>query len=212
MLTSPPEAAQPATPPGGLSFVSVAVPCRSGVAVLMRRRSQSPHTYIVTGLRRTIRVIYTLLASLSSLFLNLDNIAMTHHTWLITGCTSGLGEAFVRAIIPRGDRAVATTRGDVARISALADVGAKTYSLDVTLPTTKIQAIIDSIFSENDIDVLINNAGYIEAGLCEETSLESCKHSLKPTSSASLKSHRLCCLTSARSGMAPSSSLVQLVA
>lgn len=98
---------------------------------------------------------------------------MPQLTWLITGCTSGLGETFARAILERGDKVIATTRGDVSRISSLAEAGAKTYSLDVTAPKAEIEEVVKKIYEEHGIDVLVNNAGYIEAGLCEEADLES---------------------------------------
>jgi NAD(P)-dependent dehydrogenase (short-subunit alcohol dehydrogenase family) len=89
-------------------------------------------------------------------------------TWLITGCTSGLGEAFVEGILARGDKVVATARGDVSRLSALAEAGAKTFSLDVTKSQSEINGIVDEILKEGPIDVLVNNAGYIEAAMAEE--------------------------------------------
>ena len=76
-------------------------------------------------------------------------------TWLITGCTSGLGEAFVRGIVARGDKVIATTRGDVSRISALAEAGAKTFSLDVTAPKSEIDAVVQNILKDDTIDVLV---------------------------------------------------------
>jgi short-subunit dehydrogenase len=89
-------------------------------------------------------------------------------TWLVTGCSSGLGEEFVRSILARGDHVVATARGDVSRLSALAEAGAKTYSLDVTASQSDINAVVAKILESGPIDVLVNNAGYIEAGLAEE--------------------------------------------
>jgi hypothetical protein len=41
---------------------------------------------------------------------------MTQLTWLVTGCSSGLGEEFIRGILARGDKAIAITRGPVSRI------------------------------------------------------------------------------------------------
>lgn len=94
---------------------------------------------------------------------------MPQLTWLITGCSSGLGDTFIRKIIERGYKAIATTRGDVSRISELVDIGAKTYSLDVTWVPAKINATVNAIIEENgDINVLVNNAGYIEGGIAEE--------------------------------------------
>ncbi|KAF2261283.1 NAD(P)-binding protein [Lojkania enalia] len=97
---------------------------------------------------------------------------MAQLTWLVTGCSSGLGEAFVMGILARGDKVIATTRGDVARISALKEAGARTYSLDVTASQDEISAIVLDILNDGPIDVLVNNAGYIEAGLAEEASYE----------------------------------------
>jgi NAD(P)-dependent dehydrogenase (short-subunit alcohol dehydrogenase family) len=93
---------------------------------------------------------------------------MPQLTWLVTGCSSGLGEAFVKSILARGDSVIATSRGDVSRIASLAEAGARTYSLDVTASQTEINGIIAEILKEGPIDVLVNSAGYIEAGLAEE--------------------------------------------
>jgi NAD(P)-dependent dehydrogenase (short-subunit alcohol dehydrogenase family) len=94
---------------------------------------------------------------------------MPQLTWLITGCSSGFGEVFVRSILARGDKAIATVRGSVSRIDALVGAGARAYSLDVTASQTSINATFAQILEENGtIDVLVNNAGYIEGGIAEE--------------------------------------------
>jgi NADP-dependent 3-hydroxy acid dehydrogenase YdfG len=54
-------------------------------------------------------------------------------------------------------------------MSTLADAGAKTFSLDVTAPQSEINAVMEAILETESVDVLVNNAGYIEAGLAEET-------------------------------------------
>jgi NAD(P)-dependent dehydrogenase (short-subunit alcohol dehydrogenase family) len=95
--------------------------------------------------------------------------------WLVTGCSSGLGETFVRSILARGDKVVATARGDPERLSSLKEVGAETLSLDVTASPSKIQAVVSKIRESGPIDVLVNNAGYIEAGLAEEARYELCE-------------------------------------
>jgi NADP-dependent 3-hydroxy acid dehydrogenase YdfG len=95
--------------------------------------------------------------------------AMTQLTWLVTGCSSGFGEVFVQKIIARGDRAIATARGDVARLASLKDVGAAILSLDVTASQAEINARVEeAIAIYNGIDVIVNSAGYIEAGVAEE--------------------------------------------
>ena len=74
----------------------------------------------------------------------------------------------MRGILARGDKVVATARGDPSRLSALKEAGAETFSLDVTDPLSKIQAVVSEILEAGAIDVLVNNAGYIEASLVEE--------------------------------------------
>lgn len=94
---------------------------------------------------------------------------MTQLTWLVTGCSSGLGEFLVQHVIARGDIAIATCRGDVSRMKHLADAGAKIYSLDVTASQMDINATAARMIEDNgNVDVLVNNAGYIEAGMAEE--------------------------------------------
>jgi NAD(P)-dependent dehydrogenase (short-subunit alcohol dehydrogenase family) len=89
-------------------------------------------------------------------------------TWLITGCTSGFGEAFAHALHARGDKVIATTRGEVSRLSTLSAAGAKVPTLDVTASQSEINATIAKILEGGPIDVLVNNAGYIESAIAEE--------------------------------------------
>jgi NAD(P)-dependent dehydrogenase (short-subunit alcohol dehydrogenase family) len=95
--------------------------------------------------------------------------------WLVTGCSSGLGETFVRSILARGDKVIATARGDPERLSSLKEAGAETVSLDVTATPSDIQAIVSKVLESGPIDVLVNNAGYIEAGLAEEARYALCR-------------------------------------
>ncbi|KAF2803394.1 short-chain oxidoreductase [Mytilinidion resinicola] len=98
---------------------------------------------------------------------------MTQLTWLVTGCSSGLGEEFIRGILSRGDKAIATSRGPISRIQKLKEAGASTYSLDVSAPKLEVDSIMSLIIQENGgIDVLVNNAGYVENGTLEESSRE----------------------------------------
>ncbi|KAF2281079.1 NAD(P)-binding protein [Westerdykella ornata] len=81
---------------------------------------------------------------------------MPQLTWLIRGWSSRLGEALLCSILARGDKVVATTRGNVSRISALAEARAKTFSLDVTAPLPEINAVIRKVLEDGQIDVLVN--------------------------------------------------------
>jgi NADP-dependent 3-hydroxy acid dehydrogenase YdfG len=94
---------------------------------------------------------------------------MPQLTWLITGCSSGLGEIFVRSLLARGDRVIATARNGTQRLASLKDTGAAVLDLDVTAAQTEIDAKIkEALAIYGGIDVLVNNAGYIEAGIVEE--------------------------------------------
>ncbi|KAF2106101.1 hypothetical protein BDV96DRAFT_534219 [Lophiotrema nucula] len=103
---------------------------------------------------------------------------MSSKTWLITGCSSGFGYELALAVMKRGDIAIATARGDPSRLQTLKDAGAHVYSLDVTAPLSVIKATVEKIVkdtADGRIDVLVNNAGYLEGGLIEEASEESWK-------------------------------------
>ena len=98
---------------------------------------------------------------------------MTQLTWLITGCSSGFGEELVESVLKRGDKAIATNRGSVDRLKHLHDLGAATLELDVTADQHTISQIVqDALAIYGDIDVLVNNASYIEACLLEDARSE----------------------------------------
>jgi len=91
-------------------------------------------------------------------------------TWLITGCSSGFGELFVRQVRALGDNVIATGRDAEKRLAHLADTGAHILDLDVTTPAPEIKAKMDEAWGlyPNGIDVVVNNAGYILSGAVEE--------------------------------------------
>ncbi|KAL4981925.1 hydroxybutyrate dehydrogenase [Aspergillus falconensis] len=95
-------------------------------------------------------------------------------TWVVTGCSSGIGEALVRAILAQGDRVIATARArnnvsGADRLSALKEAGAAVVELDVSRPQEELDAKAREIWEiYGKVDVLVNNAGYIDAGIVEE--------------------------------------------
>lgn len=100
--------------------------------------------------------------------------------WLVTGTSSGFGSAFVDSILAKGDKVIATARGDVSRLDALKKKGAATLSLDVTEPQQTIDEIVDqAIKIYGQIDVLVNNAGYIQGAVMEELDEELLTRGLK---------------------------------
>ncbi|KZV65485.1 short chain dehydrogenase [Peniophora sp. CONT] len=94
--------------------------------------------------------------------------------WLITGTSSGLGRDFVLAALKRGDKVIATARGQsVEKLDDLKAQGADILELDVTAPLSDLQAIAaKAITIYGTIDVLVNNAGYVEFGSIEESTPE----------------------------------------
>jgi NAD(P)-dependent dehydrogenase (short-subunit alcohol dehydrogenase family) len=91
-------------------------------------------------------------------------------TWLITGCSNGLGKVLAEAVLARGDRLIATARN----IDALKDMASqypatmRPAALDVTHPgnAAEVVALADAEFG--GIDILVNNAGYGLMGAVEE--------------------------------------------
>ena len=91
-------------------------------------------------------------------------------TWLITGCSTGLGRALAEAVIGAGHYAVVTAR-DVARVSDLAAAAPErvlAVALDVTNPEQVNAAVQQAQERFGSIDVLVNNAGYGYRGAVEE--------------------------------------------
>ncbi|GAA2014842.1 SDR family NAD(P)-dependent oxidoreductase [Nakamurella flavida] len=91
-------------------------------------------------------------------------------TWLITGCSTGLGRAFADAVLARGDNAVVTAR-DVTAVQDLADAHPET-ALAVALDVTDDAQVHAAVQAAQDrfggIDVLVNNAGYGYRAAVEE--------------------------------------------
>lgn len=82
---------------------------------------------------------------------------------LITGCSSGIGEALAREFQRRGHRVWATARRPEA-LAALQAAGLQPLALDVT-DAASIAAARDALRGQTDhLDLLVNNAGYGQFG------------------------------------------------
>ncbi len=91
-------------------------------------------------------------------------------TWLITGCSTGLGQALATAVLAHGDNAIVTAR-DASTVQDLADRypgSALAVSLDVTDPSQARDAVAAGLDRFGGIDVLVNNAGYGYRAAVEE--------------------------------------------
>ena len=94
---------------------------------------------------------------------------MSKKTWLITGCSSGFGELFVRQLTALGDQVVATGRNAETRLAHLKDTGATIIELDVTASQAEInKKFQQALEAYGTIDVIVHNAGFIQCGAVEE--------------------------------------------
>ncbi|MFQ1002689.1 oxidoreductase [Modestobacter sp. SSW1-42] len=91
-------------------------------------------------------------------------------TWLITGCSTGLGRALAEAVLAAGHQVVATARDEQA-VADLADAAPDrvlTAALDVTVPAQVPQVVQRAQQRFGGVDVLVNNAGYGYRAAVEE--------------------------------------------
>lgn len=83
-------------------------------------------------------------------------------TWLITGCSSGMGAGIAKAVLAKGDQAVITARNEE-KVKEICDKYPET-ALGITLDVCSQESIdtaIDAAVSRfGKIDVLVNNAGH----------------------------------------------------
>ncbi|GAA1777714.1 oxidoreductase [Pseudarthrobacter sulfonivorans] len=91
-------------------------------------------------------------------------------TWLITGCSTGLGRALAQAVLARGHNAVVTARDvtTVEDITAAHPDKALALPLDVTDRAQITLAVDQAKARFGGIDVLVNNAGYGYRAAVEE--------------------------------------------
>ncbi|MGA7705861.1 MAG: SDR family NAD(P)-dependent oxidoreductase [Solirubrobacteraceae bacterium] len=91
---------------------------------------------------------------------------------LITGCSSGIGEATARRLVGHGWTVYASARR-LDSIQHLAGAGCKLLQLDVT-DEDSMRAAVERVEREQGaVGVLVNNAGYSQGGPIEQVPLES---------------------------------------
>ena len=91
-------------------------------------------------------------------------------TWLITGCSSGIGAGIAKAALENGDNAVVTARKPetLAELVKDAPERALAVALDVTDGESIRAAVAAALEKFGAIDVLVNNAGYGYRAAVEE--------------------------------------------
>jgi NADP-dependent 3-hydroxy acid dehydrogenase YdfG len=90
---------------------------------------------------------------------------------LITGCSSGIGEAAAAELASAGHIVYASARKPET-LTALAAAGCRTLALDVTDEQSMIDAVRTIEAEHGAVDVLINNAGYGQYGPIEQVGLD----------------------------------------
>jgi len=89
---------------------------------------------------------------------------------LVTGASSGIGEAIARRLLAGGWTVYAGARR-VDRMSPLAQAGARLLDLDVTDDASMVAAVAAILADTGRIDALVNNAGYGSYGAMEDVPL-----------------------------------------
>ncbi|KAF8501242.1 putative short-chain oxidoreductase [Hysterangium stoloniferum] len=94
--------------------------------------------------------------------------------WVITGCSSGFGKDVCLSALQRGHKVIATCRGNAEeRLADLVAQGARALSLDVTASKEDIETFAhEAIEAYGHVDIICNNAGYVQFGTFEELSPE----------------------------------------
>jgi len=91
---------------------------------------------------------------------------------LITGASSGIGEACAKRLAAEGDRVYGTSRHQKEEASV---PGLRMIVMDVKNDESVAAAIDEIVRVEGRIDVVVNNAGFGIAGAVEDTSIEEAK-------------------------------------
>lgn len=92
-------------------------------------------------------------------------------TWLITGCSSGLGKGIAKAVLKRGERAAITARdpGKLKEFQEQHPDQVLTLRLDLNDRDSMKQAVEQTMAHFGGIDVLVNNAGHGYRAAVEES-------------------------------------------
>ncbi|WP_427891354.1 oxidoreductase [Kribbella sp. GL6] len=94
---------------------------------------------------------------------------------LVTGASSGIGEATARELVAAGYTVYAAARR-VERMTSLTDEGIRPIRMDVTDDVSLQEGIAKIIAEAGRIDVLVNNAGYGSYGALEDVPLDEARY------------------------------------
>ncbi|CAG8175577.1 unnamed protein product [Penicillium salamii] len=94
-------------------------------------------------------------------------------TWLITGCSSGLGLSIARIAQSKQHTVIATSRQPTRTPELVTEItqnGGEWHTLDVNDPTAASELLSKLEHAGHEIDILVNNAGYAILGAVEQFS------------------------------------------
>lgn len=97
---------------------------------------------------------------------------------LVTGASSGIGEASVRRLLAEGFEVYAAARR-MERMQPLAILGARILPLDVCDDASMVSAVETILVSTGRIDVLLNNAGYGAYGALEDVPMSEARRQVE---------------------------------
>lgn len=90
--------------------------------------------------------------------------------WLVTGASSGLGQATALAAAKAGHKVIACARNpDVAaeKYPDIVKMGSRWLKLDISDPDTE-QIVAQAVKEEGRVDCVVNNAGFTTFGSIED--------------------------------------------
>jgi NAD(P)-dependent dehydrogenase (short-subunit alcohol dehydrogenase family) len=103
---------------------------------------------------------------------------MDNHVALVTGASSGIGEATARALLRRGFTVYGAARR-VGRMTALAEAGVHVLAMDVTDDASMVAGMKQIIEERGRLDVLVNNAGYGSYGALEDVGIDEARYQIE---------------------------------
>jgi NAD(P)-dependent dehydrogenase (short-subunit alcohol dehydrogenase family) len=105
---------------------------------------------------------------------------MATRVWFITGTSRGFGREWTRAALARGERVAAAARNVTALDDLEAEYGDALFpvQLDVTDRAACFAAVRGAHEHFGRLDVVVNNAGYAQAGMVEELTEEDVRDQL----------------------------------
>ncbi|MFC5931894.1 SDR family NAD(P)-dependent oxidoreductase [Cryobacterium melibiosiphilum] len=102
-------------------------------------------------------------------------------TWFITGASKGFGREWAEAALERGDSVAGTAR-NLSTLDALRSTYPETFlpiRLDVTDKDADFAAVQQAAEHFDQLDIVVNNAGYGHFGMIEELSEEEARAQLE---------------------------------